>query len=240
MQAVSSPLVEILSVIKAYPAEQPLRISELAVAATDRLALRGFDAEAAEMFVHLVTGAALPDEGTVRVAGRDTRDIATDTEWLTSLDRFGIVTHRAVLIDKLSVAANMALPLTLAIDPIPDDVRATIAALSDEVGLAPDRLERPVGELTDEERLRLHLARAVANGPAIVLLEHPTSRLTGPGAPTRFGRTLEGVSSKRGFGWIALSNDPAFAEASGGRVLQLDAATGTLTGAKRGWRRWFG
>ena len=62
------------------------------------------------MFVHLVTGASVPDEGAVKVAGRDTRDIATDTEWLTSLDRFGIVTHRAVLLDGMSVAANLALP----------------------------------------------------------------------------------------------------------------------------------
>ena len=31
------------------------------------------------MFVYLVTGAALPDEGTVVVAGRDTREIATET-----------------------------------------------------------------------------------------------------------------------------------------------------------------
>ena len=49
--------------------------------------------------MHLVTGAAVPDEGAVVVAGRDTRDIATDTEWLASLDRFGIVTDRAVLLD---------------------------------------------------------------------------------------------------------------------------------------------
>jgi hypothetical protein len=42
------------------------------------------------MFVHLVTGAALPDEGVVSIAGRDTRAISTDTEWLRSLDQFGI------------------------------------------------------------------------------------------------------------------------------------------------------
>ena len=86
------------------------------------------------MFVHLVTGAALPDEGHVRVAGRDTREIATDTEWLKSLDRFGIVTHRAVLLDGLSVAANLALPLTVSIDPMPDDVRMRVERLANDIG----------------------------------------------------------------------------------------------------------
>ena len=56
------------------------------------MTLSGLDAHAAEMFMHLITGASVPDEGAVVVAGHDTRTIATDTEWLASLDRFGIVT----------------------------------------------------------------------------------------------------------------------------------------------------
>ncbi len=107
---------------------------------SDRLALSGFDAAPPRLFVHLVTGAALPDEGDVSVDGHNTRDIATDTEWLASLDRFGIVTERAVLIDALPIAANLALPLTLAIDPMPEDVRASVEALAARVGLRAERL----------------------------------------------------------------------------------------------------
>jgi ABC-type transporter Mla maintaining outer membrane lipid asymmetry ATPase subunit MlaF len=233
------PIVEIQGVIKAYPALRPLRLEELVVSGADRLVLRGLDAGAAEMFVHLVTGAALPDEGTVRVSGRDTREIATDTEWLTFLDRFGIVTHRAVLIDKLPVAANLALPLTLSIDPMPDAVRSQVAGLAAGVGLASDCLDRPVAELDDVGRLQLHLARAIANRPAMVMLEHPTSQLDARDASARFGQALRSVSDARGFGWIALSEDQAFADASGGRVMVLDAASGRLSSAGKGWRRWL-
>ena len=232
------PIVEIQGVIKAYPALRPLRLKELSVSASDRLVLRGFDADAAEMFVHLVTGAALPDEGSIRVAGRDTREIATDTEWLTSLDQFGIVTHRAVLIDKLPVAANLALPMTLSIDPMPIEVRAEVAGLANDVGLDGTWLDRPVGELDEVGRLQLHLARAIANRPAMVMLEHPTSKLAGRDASRTFGHALRRVSDARGFGWIALSVDEAFAEASGGRVLELDAASGRLAAPKSGWWWW--
>jgi len=235
-----STLIELHGIVKAYPALRPLRVHALTAGSSDRLALRGFDESAAEMFIHLVTGAAVPDEGTVRVAGRLTTEITTDTEWLTSLDRFGIVTHRAVLIDKLSVASNMALPLTVSIDPIPPDIRAKVDALAADAGFDVATLDREVASLSDEDRLRLHLARAVANGPDLVLLEHPTARLGGGReASERFGRTLAGLSSARGFGWIALTEDEAFATAAGGRVLELKPATGELAAPKRGWRAWF-
>ena len=234
-------LVEIHGVVKAYLSDslRPLRIQELAVSANDRLSLRGFDAGAAEMFVHLVTGAALPDEGTVRIAGKDTRDIATDTEWLTSLDRFGIVTHRAVLIDQISLAANLALPLTVSIDPMPAEVRARVERLAIDAGFEPDALDRPVAGVSAENRLRLHLARAVANGPEILMLEHPTAPLGDRDASSRIGETLARLSDTYRFGWIALTEDAAFAEAARGTVLQLNPSTGTLAAPKTGWRNWF-
>ena len=234
----SDTLIELRGVVKAYQSLRPLRIRDLRVAKSDRLVLSGFDAAAAEMFAYLVTGAAVPDEGHVRVAGRDTRDIATDTEWLSSLDRFGMVTHRAVLLEGMSLAANLALPLTLSIDPMPDDVRARAARDAADVGLASDRLDRAAGELTEEERLRAHLARAVAVGPEMLMLEHPTARLEDPARSAGVGATLRALADARGFGWIALTEDESFAEAAGGTRLTLNAATGELRPAS-GWRRWF-
>src|SRR6476646_10819570 len=98
-----APLLEIADLVKQYQSLRPLRISRLRLERGDRLVLAGFDAGAAEAFVLLVTGASVPDSGDIHVAGRNTREIATDTEWLLSLDRFGIVTARAVLIESLSV-----------------------------------------------------------------------------------------------------------------------------------------
>ena len=235
------PLVEIRGLLKSYLSQslRPLRIQEFEVSANDRLSLRGFDAGAAEMFVHLVTGAALPDEGTVRIAGTDTREIATDTEWLKSLDRFGIVTHRAVLIDQISLASNLALPLTVSIDPMPADVRARVERLARDAGFDADALDRPVGGLSAEHRLRLHLARAVANGPEMLMLEHPTAELGDRDASARIGETLGKLSDIYKFGWIALTEDAAFAEAARGTVLELNPLTGKLAPPKTGWRNWF-
>jgi ABC-type ATPase involved in cell division len=234
-----TPLIELRGVVKAYQALRPLRIAEFVIAATDRLALAGLDAGAAEMFVHLVTGASVPDEGSVKVAGRDTREIATDTEWLTSLDRFGIVTHRAVLLDGMSVAANLALPITIAIDPLSQDVRRRVEKDASDVGLEPAVLDAPVGGLTAEQRLRLHLSRAAANGPQFLLLEHPTAQLEDAEAAARTGKVLRAISESRGFGWLSIGEDEAFAEAAGATRISVTPATGVVAAAKSGWRRWF-
>jgi ABC-type lipoprotein export system ATPase subunit len=169
------------------------------------------------------------------VGGRSTRAIATDTEWLASLDRFGIVTERAVLLDTMTLAANLALPLTLEIDPVPPITLARVRGLAAEAGLDPSRLDAPVTALTSEERVRTHLARALASDPDILLLEHPTARLAAADSP-RIGETLKEIARTRGLGWIALTEDERFARAAGGRRLRLQAATGVL--AEDGlWRR---
>jgi predicted ABC-type transport system involved in lysophospholipase L1 biosynthesis ATPase subunit len=151
----AAPLIDITDLAKEYSSGPPLRIARLSVHRHDRIALVGLDEAAAETLLHLVTGAAVPDEGTVLVAGHDTRAIATDTEWLASLDRFGLVTDRAVLLEKMPIAANLAMPLTLSIDPMSDAVLAQVTALGADVGLAPDRLRSEASSLDAEERVRV-------------------------------------------------------------------------------------
>ena len=84
----------------------------------------------------------------MRVFGFDTAAITDGDEWLRTLDRFGILSDRAVLLDELTVAQNLAMTLTLAIDPIPADVRGRVEALAADVGLAADLLDRKVATLT--------------------------------------------------------------------------------------------
>jgi ABC-type transporter Mla maintaining outer membrane lipid asymmetry ATPase subunit MlaF len=235
--AYPAPIIQISGLRKQFGGLRPLRINTLSVAAGDRLTLQGLDAEAAEMLTLLITGASLPDEGTVAIAGRDTRDIQTDTEWLTSLDLFGMVTTRAALLDSVALESNMALPFTLSIDPMPSEVRQAVEALAAEVGLAGNRLPAPVHELGEAERARVHLARALALDPQVLLLEHPTSRLV-PDEAAAFGRLLAGIGERRNLAWLAISEDDAFASEVGGRRCRLVPASGEISAVKRAWRLW--
>ena len=236
----SRALIELAGVVKSGPGLGPLRIEKLVVQRGDRITLEGLDATAAEVLLNLVTGAALADEGTVSVAGVDTRSIATDTEWLKSLDRFGIVTDRAVLVGALSVAANIALPITLSIDPLADDVRAQVEQFAAAAGLPASRLGDAAGSLDAASRARVHLARAIATKPEVLLLEHPTLQFAGSEDARDLGLTLARLGDARQLGWVALTNDATFARASGGVRLAVDGATGRVRRSGAWWQRLFG
>src|SRR6516162_8521097 len=111
------PVLEIVDLSKDYRGLRPLRMRDLTARAGESIAIIGFDQPSAEVFVGLVTGASLPDSGEVRLFGRSTRSIGDSAEWLSIVDRVGIVSDRAVLLDRFSVTQNLAMPFTLDIEP---------------------------------------------------------------------------------------------------------------------------
>jgi ABC-type lipoprotein export system ATPase subunit len=236
MSDLSPPLIALTDIVKDHGGDRPLRLRRLELRGRERLAIFGLDAPAAETAMHLITGAAVPDEGRVEIEGQDTRTIATDTDWLLSLDRFGIVTRRAVLLETMTTAANLALTLTASIDPLSEAIRARVVALADEAQLPASRLDVATGTLTPSERVRLHLARAIALGPRVLLLEHPTGDLADAHERASIGRALHDIAERRGIGWIAFTNDRAFADAAHGERRTLDVTTGALA-RQRWWQR---
>ena len=229
--------LELTGVVKDYRGLRPLRIADLAVDDGERVAISGLDRSAAEVFVDLVNGALLPDAGVVRVLGRTTADITEADDWLAWLDAFGILTHRAVLLEASTLAQNLALPLSLEIDPMPADLRATVEALAAETDLPAERLDRPIGDAPPAVRLRAHLAKALALGPRVVLLEHPTITLD-PGDVRPFAETVKRVAEARGLTVVALTEDAAFADVAATHSYKLNGGTGALT-STRGWRRFL-
>jgi ABC-type transporter Mla maintaining outer membrane lipid asymmetry ATPase subunit MlaF len=231
-----SALLEIEGVSKDYRALRPLRIQRLSIAPGESVAILGFDRAAAEVLVNLVTGAGLPDAGSIRVFGRPTSAIATADDWLATVDRFGIVSERAVLLDDLSVIQNLAMPYSLDIEPPPDDVRARAAALAVEVGLPGSAGDRRLSDLEGTDRLRVRLGRALALSPALLLLEHVSAGLSEKDAVAA-GRWIRSVAAKRGAAALAATADEHFARAIADRVLVLEPASGRLR--EPGWRGWF-
>ncbi len=237
MARLGSPVIEIRNLIKSYGGLRPLRIKELAVGQGEVVSISGLDATAAEVFVNLVTGATLADEGDVILLGESTRTIETPDRWMALLDRVGVVTHRALLLDALTVAQNIALPLTFDLDPLPAPVREAVAGLGEEAGIDISHLDLQTGGLPPAVRLRTHLARALALSPAVLLLEHPTAVLPPEDAP-EFGRLVSTVSQRRALAVVALSGDERFARGLGGLPLSWNGATGVMT-SRGGRARWF-
>jgi ABC-type transporter Mla maintaining outer membrane lipid asymmetry ATPase subunit MlaF len=224
---VTVPVLELSDVFRDYRGLRPLRISSLTVAAGERVAILGLDQTTAEVFVNLVTGATLPDRGDIRLFGRSTGAIADSADWLSVVDRFGIVSSRAVLLDALSVVQNLSMPFTLDVEPPPSDIRHRAVALAGDVGLPESTHDRPVGELSGDGRARVRLGRALAFDPAIIVFEHPTAELVRHDVRD-FADQCRDVAIKRHVATVTLTTDREFAEVVATRVLTLEAATGSL------------
>ena len=233
------PIVEIANVTKAYAGLRPLRLRWLSIAPAERVAVLGLDAAAAELLVNLVTGVTLPDAGVIRVQGQPTADIVTAEAWLASLDRFGIVSDRAVMMEGATLAQNLALPFSLEIDPIPADLRARVSAIADECGLSGDDgvwLDRPAGDAPPEVRMRGHLARGIALGPSVLLVEHPTAAIP-ESARAALADDIIRVTDARRIASLIITTDQPFARRVAHRTLTLNGTTGELAPLRT---RWFG
>ena len=230
-------LVELRDVIQDYHALRPLRIRQLHLRQGQSLALVGFDLAMAEVLVNLITGASIPDTGRVNVFGRSTHEIATADEWVGTLDRFGLISERAVLVDQFTVEQNLALPRSLEIDEMSPGLRAETRALAEEVSLPADVLGAPTGTLSAVMKLRLRLGRALALAPRVLLAEHPNASLSPDEAPV-FAADFARIVGGRGLASLVLTADRTFAGAVADEVLTLEPATGALK-AVSGWRRWF-
>jgi ABC-type transporter Mla maintaining outer membrane lipid asymmetry ATPase subunit MlaF len=217
------PIIEFRDVEKALGESAPLRIARFTLRENERVVLRGLPGVMGEAFMNLIIGALLPDQGDVIVFGKNTKEIRTDTEWLKSLDRFGLVSDRAVLLDQSTLAQNLALPMTLAIDPIPGDVRAAVETLAAEAGLPAGSLDQPLGQAIGESgalRTQIHLARALAHNPSVLLLEHPTMKHGVYGH--EFGARLRTIAGTRNLSVMAVSDDDRFARESGAERYLVD------------------
>lgn len=236
---VDEPVVRLRGVRKEYQSLRPLRIEEFDLAPTDTVALLGFDRAAAEVLVNMITGATLPDEGDVIVFGGSTRNITTTDAWFTTLDRFGILSERVVLLDELTVRQNLALPLSLDLESMTPELSRQVDALRVEVGIPAEEADRPMGSAGLSTKLRVRLGKALALKPNVILAEHPNASLPADDV-VQFGRDLASIAATRRIAMLVLTADTAFAAAACRRVLALSPATGELTPSPAGWRGWFG
>ncbi len=116
-------------------------------------------------------------EGQVELMGASLSSLSEDAATQLRNTSIGFVFQSFHLLDHMSVAQNVMLPLWLAPKPIPEEeatqrVRAALAS----VGLE-GREEESVASMSGGERQRVAIARATINKPRLVLADEPTGNL---------------------------------------------------------------
>jgi ABC-type lipoprotein export system ATPase subunit len=141
----------------------------------------------------------VPDTGEVRVFGQPTTAIADRDGWLQTLDQFGLLTERAVLVEQFTVEQNLAIPYSLSVEDLSAELRARVARLAQEIGFAASDLGKQSGILPPLGRLRLRLGRALAMDPRCCWPNIPARPLLP--ASSRLWRGSQTNREGRGGGW---------------------------------------
>ena len=172
--------------------------------------------------LRLVSGLDRPTEGRVTTLGVDLATLDRDALARLRARRIGIVDQVRDLVPFLTARENVELGLAIrGVDP--DDARPRAVEALDVVGLG-EHLDRAPDGLSAGERLRVALARALATGPDLLILDEPTAALDRAGARA-VARLLAGLDGRVTV--LATTHDPALIEAASDR-LDLVVASGRV------------
>ena len=149
-----------------------LRGVALEVSAGEAIVIRGANGSGKTTLLSILGGLDVPTKGSVILGGREISRLRESELSKVRLHEVGFVFQTHNLIDDLTVEENVALPLRLARKPADARVTALLAAF----GLTRLATRRPK-EISVGEAQRVAVARALANGPKVLLADEPTAAL---------------------------------------------------------------
>jgi osmoprotectant transport system ATP-binding protein len=166
-------VIELVDVSKRYGAAWAVRHVSVEIARGEFVAVLGESGSGKTTLVKMINRLIDPDEGEVRIDGRDVR-----TEDAVALRRtIGYVIQQVGLLPHLTVGDNVAMvPRLLAWSR--DDIAKRVAELLGLVGLpAATYADRFPDQLSGGQRQRVGVARALAARPRVLLLDEPFGAL---------------------------------------------------------------
>jgi putative ABC transport system ATP-binding protein len=148
---------------------------DLELAAGDYVAIMGESGVGKSTLLNLIAGLDRPDAGTLRLGGADLTALDDDALTVLRRERLGFVFQAFHVLPYLTVAQNVALPLSLLGVAVGERESRTADMLA-AVGLA-DRAASLPRELSGGELQRVAIARALVHRPMLVLADEPTGNL---------------------------------------------------------------
>lgn len=148
----------------------------LDVSAAHSVLVWGANGSGKTTFLSILGGLDVPTKGSVVIGGREISRLKESALAKIRLHDVGFVFQTHNLIDDLTVEENVALPLRLARRPADARTRELLEAF--DLARLATRLPK---EISVGEGQRVAVARALANGPKVILADEPTASLDAKG-----------------------------------------------------------
>ncbi|HDQ26628.1 MAG TPA: ATP-binding cassette domain-containing protein [bacterium] len=170
-------MIEIKNLSKTYKtgkvAFKALDRVSLSVKRGEFLAIMGPSGSGKSTLMHLMGFLDSPDSGSYLLEGKETSKL-DDDEYAHLRNRdIGFIFQQFHLLPRESTLENVEIPLMYAGRA---EIRGRAAKLLADVGLASKKKNMP-NELSGGERQRVAVARALVNGPGLILADEPTGNL---------------------------------------------------------------
>jgi ABC-type lipoprotein export system ATPase subunit len=166
-------MIDVSDLRKAYGGRTVLQLPRWQVAAGGTCCVTGPSGSGKSTLLEILCGLRRPSSGTVEVAGTVPAQLseAAADHWRSRT--VGVVTQAPHLLEILSVAENVAPAASMADSPLDP---ARLSMLLDQLKIG-HLAHRAPGVLSQGERQRVVLARALLCAPRLVVADEPTSHL---------------------------------------------------------------
>jgi len=214
-------MMELVGVTKVYQqgrrTVQAVRGVSLRIERGEFVSIMGPSGSGKSTLLHLLGALDTPTSGRALFDGRDLRSMSDRERSLLRRTRIGFVFQFFNLLQTLTAAENVALPLLLAGTWRGKAIKAALAAL-EAVGLT-DRAEHFPEEMSGGEMQRVAVARALVTEPEAILCDEPTGNLDSANSKEILAllRTLP-ESGRRSV--VMVTHDP-LAAATGDRLIEI-------------------
>ena len=213
-------LIRMEGVTKTYDAGelavQALRGIDLGIEKGQMVAIIGPSGSGKSTLMHILGCLDAPSTGSYRLDGKDVAQLSGFQLAAIRNQKIGFVFQTFNLLPKASLLRNVELPLLYAGIGSRDRKEIALEALR-KVLLAERAKHRP-SELSGGQRQRAAIARAIVNGPSLILADEPTGNLD-----TKTGLEILGIFDEmheRGETIVIVTHDPRIAERCS-RVVQI-------------------
>ncbi len=215
----SSPAIEIADTNCVFGAQKVLWNVDLAINAGQTVAIVGESGCGKSVTMKVMMQLLTPTAGTLRWFGEGVADM-TEAERQRQRLRLGYLFQGAALFDSLTIYENVAFGLRQTGQANEREIKATVLARLEEVGLTADIVSKRPSEISGGMQKRVGLARALALSPDVMFYDEPTTGLD-PVNSRRIDDLIQSIRDSRGVTGIIVTHDLRTVQRVADRIVML-------------------